>query len=43
MNRAMVAGGWAHAQVDAAAYGNDEDEARTQRLGLWRNSGTTGF
>lgn len=40
VNRAMVAGGWARAQVDAPAFGDDETEARARRVGLWQGRGT---
>ncbi len=36
VNRAMVAGGFARAQVDAPAFGEDETAARARRVGLWQ-------
>ena len=37
VNRAMVAGGWARAQVDAPAFGDDEAGARARQVGLWQS------
>jgi endonuclease YncB( thermonuclease family) len=42
LNRALVAGGWAHATGDARLAA-DESEARKQRRGLWLDDGEGAF
>ncbi len=43
VNRAMVAGGWARAQVDTPTFGDVEAEARSRQIGLWRGHGSKAF
>ena len=43
VNRAMVAGGWARAQVDAPAFGDVEAEARSRQVGVWQGRSPKAF
>lgn len=43
LNHAVVASGFARARVSEPALAADEDAARTQRLGLWRDAANGNF